>query len=250
MSTAQSRFAVFVLIVLAGPAAVILLGGPALAGPGKLVLIFGPALAGWALNRGLGDRGHRADWRGVGLAGLVTLGLSATALVAAYLGGAVALSTAMPPSAGVAAVGGTLLTSVLEELGWAGGGLGLATAAFGRRWGVAILGVVWACWHLIPAHLNIGMFAVLATAPLVLTLSFIVCCVVFRELLTQLRERAQTWWAAAAGHAVPNMFLAGMTALGLTGLDRPHPWWLLPAPGGLVFLGLATAAAVALSRRT
>ena len=138
MIAAQLRFALFVVIVLAGPAAVILLRGPAMADPGKLVLI--------------------------------------------------------------------------------------------------------------PAHLNIAMFAVLATAPLALTLSFIVSCVVFRELLTQLRERARTWWAAAAGHAAPNMFLAAMAAVGLTGLDAPHPWILFPVPGGLVFLGLVVGAVVFLYR--
>jgi nitroreductase len=140
------------------------------------------------------------------------------------------------------AVGATALTSVLEELGWAGGGLALAIGAFGRRGGVAVLGLVWAAWHLIPAFLHIGLFPELERAPLPMLATFTVTCMIYRELLTRLRERARTWWAAAAGHAAPNMLLAALMAAGLGGFDRLGHWPFFPAPGGLVFLLLALAA--------
>ena len=175
--------------------------------------------------------------------------MAAGALAVAMAAGAGSIQrTGSAPDAILAAAGVSALTSVLEELGWAGGGLALALAAFGRRWGVLVLGLVWAAWHLIPALLRVGLFRELETAPPAMIAAFVVSCLVYRELLTALRERARTWWAAAAGHAAPNILLAGLMAAGLGGFDRPGAWPFFPAPGGLVFPVLALAAVLALRR--
>ena len=147
-------------------------------------------------------------------------------------------------------MGVSAVTSVLEELGWAGGGLALAMAAFGRRWGVPVLGLVWAAWHLVPTALHVGLFPELETAPTPMILSFIAACVIYRLLLTNLRQRAGTWLAAAAGHAAPNILLAGLMTAGLGGFDRPGTFWMVfPAPGGLVFPVLALLALAIVARR-
>jgi len=79
--------------------------------------------------------------------------------------------------------------------------------------------------------------------------AFIVSCVIYRELLTLLRGRSDSWLGAAAGHAAPNVVLAGLLAAG-TGLsDRTEDWPFFPAPGGLVFPLLALAALLVLGAR-
>ena len=149
-----------------------------------------------------------------------------------------------------AAVGGSALTSVLEELGWASGGLTLATAACGRRWGVLILGLVWAAWHLIPVALQVGLFPYLEAAPPLMIAAFIASCLIYRELLTVLREKSGSWLGAAAGHAAPNVLLAGLLAAGVGLSDRTEDWPFFPAPGGLVFPLLVLAALLVLRRTT
>jgi len=134
----------------------------------------------------------------------------------------------------------------LEELGWGGGGLALAIAAWGRRWGVLILGLVWAAWHLVPVALHVGLFPYLEAATPPMIAAFIVSCLIYRELLTVLRERSRTWLGAAAGHAAPNILLAGLIAAGIGLSDRPEDWPFFPAPGGLVFPLFALGAVVAL----
>lgn len=76
--------------------------------------------------------------------------------------------------------------------------------------------------------------------------AFVVSCLVYRKLLTQLRERAGTWLAAAAGHAAPNILLAGLMSGGLAISDSPGAWPFFPAPGGLVFIAFGMAAVLAL----
>lgn len=248
---ARIRFLVFCVIVLVLPGSLMATGDPDLRDLGKLALILSPAVAGLALNMGLGKRGHPIRWRDVGLAALVTLTIAGLALTVALVAGASGFSGPTRGPQDVAAmIAGTLLTSVLEELGWAGGGLALALKAFGRRVGVLILGVVWAAWHLIPTFLKIGLFPELEAAPPLMLGVFVIACVIYRELLTRFVERSGTWLGAAAGHAAPNVLLTAFIALsGLVVLERPEVWPLFPAPGGVVFAALALAAVWLMWRR-
>ena len=241
---ARIRFLLFCVIVLALPDGLMALNDPRLGDLGKLALILSPAVAGLALNRGLGKRDQPIKCRDVGLAAVITLTIAGLALAAALLTGAAGFSgQPMAQQSAAAAIAGTLLTSALEELGWAGGGLALALKAFGRRVGVLILGVVWAAWHLIPSFLKIGLFPELEAAPPLMLVVFVVACVIYRELLTRFVERSGTWLGAAAGHAAPNVLLTAFIALsGLVVLERPEAWPLFPAPGGVVFAALALAA--------
>lgn len=241
---ARVRFLLFCVIVLALPGGLMALDDPRVGDLGKLALILSPAVAGLVLNMGLGKRGHPIRWRDVGLAALITLTIAGLALAVALLAGASGFSDqARGPQDAAALMAGTLLTSVLEELGWAGGGLALAVKAFGRRVGVLILGVVWAAWHLIPTFLKVGLFPELEAAPPLMLVVFVIACVIYRELLTRFVERSGSWLGAAAGHAAPNVLLTGFMALsGLVVLQKPEAWPLFPAPGGVVFAALALAA--------
>ena len=250
MVSARVKFGLFVLVVLGLPGGLMALDDPRIGDLGKLALILSPAVAGLVLSWGLGDRGQRARGSAVALAGGVTVAVVGLALAVAFIPGVAAFRQ---PSAGLPIVAQTIvavaLTSVLEELGWAVGGLRLAVAAFGRRVGVLILGLVWAAWHLIPTLLKIGLFPDLEAAPPAMLAAFVASCVVYRELLTLLQERARTWWAAAVGHALPNMLVAGLMAAGIGAFDLDAGWWAFPAPGGLFFLAFALIA-VLLVRRT
>jgi hypothetical protein len=249
MNAAQVRFGVFASAVLVLPGGLMATGTPQLIDLGKLSMILGPGLFGLILNRGLGERGMPRRWGWVALAAGVTLGVVLAALAVALAGGAVTFQrTGAPASSVFASAGLSAVTSVLEELGWAGGGLTLAIAAFGRRWGVVALGLIWAAWHLVPTWLQIGLFPWMETAPPAMIVSFVLSCLLYRELLTLLRERALTWWAAAAGHAAPNIVMAGLIAAGLDGFTEPGTWMFFPAPGGLAFPGLVLLAILALRR--
>lgn len=247
MAFAWLRFVLFVVIVLALPAVLMATADPQLVDLGKLAMILSPALAGLALSARRWNRDSGTSWRWV-------VGAAATTLLVALgaLGVAVAVGAASfrlqdtPLDSIMASAGGSALTSVLEELGWAGGGLSLAIAACGRRLGVLILGLVWAAWHLVPVALKVGLFPYLEAAPPLMIAAFIASCVVYRELLTLLREKSGSWLGAAAGHAAPNVLLAGLLAAGVGLSDRAEDWPFFPAPGGVVFLLLALAAVVAL----
>lgn len=247
---ARLRFAAFCVIVLGPPAALVAAGDPELTDLGKLVMILSPGLAGLALNLGLGHRGERTRWRWVAWAPAVALAVVVTALaVRLAVGGSPFGGEALSAPGVTAAMGGSALTSVLEELGWAGGGLALAVKALGRRWGVPALGLVWALWHLVPVWFGVGLFPQLEAGPPAMLAAFVVSCLVYRELLTLLVERARSWLAAAAAHAAPNLLLAALMSAGLVLQPGPEAWWLFPAPGGLVFPLAAAAAVWALRRR-
>lgn len=247
---ARLRFAAFCIIVIGAPAALMAAGEPELTDLGTLVMILSPGVAGLALNLGLGNRGERTRWRWVAWGPAVALTVVVAALVVSLAAGGSAFGGARLPAEGAAAtMGGSALTSVLEELGWAGGGLALAVKALGRRWGVAALGLVWALWHLVPVWFAVGLFPQLEVGPPAMLAAFVVSCLVYRELLTLLVERARSWLAAAAAHAAPNLLLAGLMSTGLVLQTSPGAWWLFPAPGGLIFPLAAAAAIWALRRR-
>lgn len=244
---ARVRFLLFCAIVLGLPGGLMALKDPRIGDLGKLAMILSPAIAGLALNPGLGRRGERICWREVGRAALVTLTVAGLALVASLVAGASAFSREpMEPGQAVAAIAATSLTSVLEELGWAGGGLSLAVKAFGRRTGVTVLGLVWAAWHLIPTALKVGLFPELEAAPPMMLATFVVACLIYRELLTRLVERSGSWLGAAAGHAAPNLAITACVTSGLVVLTRSDAWPLFPAPGGVLFALFALAAVVLL----
>jgi len=251
MGWARVRFWVFVVLVLGAPAVLMAAGDARTTDLGKLALILGPATFGLALNWGRGDRGRRAaNWSRVGAAAAVTVLVAAGAVAAALVFGAAQFqAAATTPGAVALAAMTSALTSVLEELGWAAAGVGLAVRAHGRRWGVMLLGVVWAAWHLVPVWFRVGLFPDLEAGPPAMIAAFVVSCLIYRELLTTLQERAGTWLAAAAGHAAPNILLAGLMAAGLGGFGIGAGWMLFPAPGGLVFPVLALAALVAIRLR-
>lgn len=233
---ARLRFALFVVTVLALPAGLMATADPQLVELGKLAMILSPAVAGLALSSQRWSRGPILSWGWVMGAGAVTLLIALGALGVAIAVGAASLQLEGASLDAIAAsAGGSALTSVLEELGWAGGGLAVATAAYGRRWGVLILGLVWAAWHLIPVVLRVGLFPYLESAPPLMIASFVGSCLIYRELLTVLRERAGSWLGAAVGHAAPNVLLAALLAAGVGLSEQPEDWPFFPAPGGLVF---------------
>jgi hypothetical protein len=246
---ARLRFVVFIIIVLGLPAGLMAATDPQLVDLGKLAMILSPAVAGLALSTKRWSRGSATSWGWISGAAAITLLVTLGALSVAIAVGAASFRLEDTPlDAVMRSAGGSALTSVLEELGWAGGGLTLAIAAFGRRWGVLVLGLVWAAWHLVPVVLKVGLFPYLETAPPLMIPAFIASCLIYRELLTVLRERSGSWLGAAAGHAAPNILLAGLLAAGVELSDRTEDWPFFPAPGGLVFPLLALVALMALRR--
>ena len=246
---ARLRFVVFIIIVLGLPAGLMAATDPQLVDLGKLAMILSPAVAGLALSTKRWSRGSATSWGWISGAATITLLVTLGALSVAIAVGAASFRLEDTPlDAVMRSAGGSALTSVLEELGWAGGGLTLAIAAFGRRWGVLVLGLVWAAWHLVPVVLKVGLFPYLEAAPPLMIPAFIASCLIYRELLTVLRERSGSWLGAAAGHAAPNILLAGLLAAGVELSDRTEDWPFFPAPGGLVFPLLALVALLALRR--
>lgn len=257
---AKLRFLLFCGIVLGVPAAFMAAGDPALTDLGKLALILGPALAGTVLclSSSAARTGQRfRAWPGAVAvqAALVTSSIAGLALALALLLGAAAFSgSSLAPDRVAVAIAFAALTSVLEEFGWARGGLVLAIDALGRTAGVCVLGVVWGAWHLIPTLLRSGLFPELEAAPPAMLVTLLVTCVLYRELLTRFAERSDSWLAAAAAHALPNMLFAALMGGGLVVLTNPAMWPAYPAPGGLGFAVLVLVALfvvrVSLPRRT
>ena len=252
---AKLRFLLFCSIVLGVPAAFMAAGDAGLNDLGKLALILGPALVGAALGVGAGRRFPGISAAAAGHAALVTSSVAGLALALALLVGAAAFSGPMlAPERVAAAIGFAALTSVLEEFGWARGGLALATDALGRTAGVCVLGLTWGAWHLIPTFLHSGLFPELEAAPPAMLATFLVTCVLYRELLTRFVERGGSWLAAAAGHMAPNMLFAALMSGGLVVLPNPARWPAYPAPGGVAFAVFVLVALfvvrVSLPRRT
>ncbi|MEQ1784778.1 MAG: CPBP family glutamic-type intramembrane protease [Hyphomonadaceae bacterium] len=249
MTIAHFRFAIFASIVLGVPAVLMAAPNAGLVDLGKLTMILSPAIAGLALSPWRRERRSKVRWVWIACAGALTLVIALASLAVAMLAGAADFHVRQNNfSAILVPMSASALTSILEELGWANGGLAMATTAFGRRLGVMILGLVWAAWHLVPVVMRTGLFPYLETAPPLMIAAFIVSCLLYRELLTRLRERSGSWLGAAAGHAVPNMLLAGMIAAGVVLSGRQQDWPLFPAPGGLFFPAFVLLAMLALRR--
>jgi hypothetical protein len=245
------RFALFAVLVLGVPA--VLMQGPdaQTVDLGKLALILGPAIFGNALAFGPGIRSGPIVWRHVALAGVATLAICALSLAASILANQSNFSgPELDRPATIAALAGTCLTSVLEELGWALGGLTLAVRAWGERAEVFVPGCVWALWLLVPVALDVGLFPELERAPPLMLAAFVACCIAFRALLTGFVVRANSWLAAAVAHLVPNLFVTSFIAGGLVVLPAADDWVLFPAPGGVLFLALVLLAATGLYART
>ncbi len=241
---ARLRFTLFAVLVLGVPG--VLMQGPdaQTIDLGKLALILGPAIFGNALAVGLGTRSGPIVWRHVALAGVVTLSICALSLAASILADQSNFSgPVLDRPAAIAALAGTCLTSVLEELGWALGGLTLAVRAWGERAGVLVLGCLWALWHLVPVVLDVGLFPELERAPPLMLVAFIASCIAYRVLLTGFVVRANSWLAAAIAHLVPNLFVTAFSVGGLGVLPAADDWYLFPAPGGVLFLALVLLAA-------
>ena len=244
---ARLRFALFAVLVLGLPG--LLMQGPdaQTVDLGKLALILGPAIFGNALAYGLGPRRGPIVWRYIALAGVATLSICVLSLAGSILGGQSIFSgPVLDRSATIAALAGTCLTSVLEELGWALGGLTLAVRAWGERAGVLVLGCLWALWHLVPVALHVGLFPELERAPSLMLAAFVACCIAYRVLLTGFVVRANSWLAAAVAHLVPNLFITAFIAGGLVVLPAADDWALFPAPGGVLFLALVLVAVAGL----
>ena len=249
LSVDKLKFIGFCAFVLGVPALLMSQSDPQRVELGKLIMITSPATLGLLLNWGTGDRGTKPVWRGVWVAGGVSLAILAVSVAIAMLSGHTRFGgPPMAPHVLGTALGTTLLTSVLEELGWAAGGLALAIKALGRRAGVLILGLVWACWHLVPTYFKVGLFPDLEAASAANIITFVITCVIYREMLTILRERAQTWLAAAVAHALPNLIFAVLIGLGIQGFGAKD-WPLTPVPGGSIFLVVVGLVVVFLSRR-
>ncbi|OYU71111.1 MAG: hypothetical protein CFE28_14595 [Alphaproteobacteria bacterium PA2] len=247
MFSVRLRFAAFGLGVLLLPAVLIGSGQTDLQNLGKLAMILGPAVLGNALAWGLKTERPALRPSEILRAAIITLAIVLSATATALILGKAHLGGLSPtPQAVATAMAGSGLTSVLEELGWAAGGLTLARQALGPRLGVLGLGAIWALWHLVPVHFRIGLFPDLETAPPAMIAAFIAACLVYRALLTRLCDCAGSWLGAAAGHAAPNIVMAGLIAGGLGGWSGS--WWAFPAPGGLIFLALAAGALIWVSR--
>jgi len=247
MFSVRLRFAAFGLGVLVLPALLMGSGQADLQNLGKLVMILGPAVLGNALAWGLTTERPGLRPSEILRAALITLAIVLSATAAALILGKAHLGGLSPtPQAVATAMAGSGLTSILEELGWAAGGLTLARQALGPRLGVLALGGIWALWHLVPVAFRIGLFPDLEAGPPAMIAAFIAACFIYRALLTRLCDRAGSWLGAAAGHAAPNIVMAGLIAGGLGGWGGS--WWAFPAPGGLIFLALAAGALVWVAR--
>lgn len=249
----MARLLLFTAWVLGAPSLAFYVSAPThaeSAGPAMLVFILSPAIAGFVLSRGLkkqeSSRPVTQKLAGLALAVGVTLTTYLASTIAAVASGALVRGTpAAGPGAG-AAVASALVTSTLEELGWAAGGLAIFRAALPERLAIPTLGVVWACWHLVvaafaPPEIATGMFPLGSPFSLLLP-GFVLGCVALRLLLTELRDRAWTVWAAAAGHAVGNVILGALLGSGTLSFAPDVGWWAFPGPTGIVFFALTMSA--------
>lgn len=223
------------------------------AGPAMLVFLLSPALLANALAWGLPRRPARRIGPAVGAAVAVTSGIIAVSALAAVAGGALVVGGEVDAAAGAAGAVSGAVTSTLEELGWAAGGIAVARASLGPRLGVVGLGVVWAAWHLVvaamaPPEVVRGLFGTADSLGAARIGLFVLGCVAYRVVLTALRDRADAVWPAVAAHATGNVILGGLIGSGWARLAPDGPWVAFPGPTGVPFLVAAAVAAVGLVR--
>jgi len=254
------RFVLFTLLALGVPALAIALLPPGTADQpslGMVVLIVMPMVAGFAVTRGLPrpERQGRA-WLALGLAALLVLGIMAVTTPIGWLAGIVSW-TGAPVAVGGAVAGliSALITSTLEELGWAAGGLRTARRGLGRTGGVIALGLVWGTWHLIPAALapqdpiTSGIFPLGSPFTPGVLVGFFAGVLAYRVLLTELQDLAGgRVWPAVVAHVAGNVWFGVLVGSGLLAFSAEGPWWAYPSIIGLPFVVLSALAALGVHR--
>jgi membrane protease YdiL (CAAX protease family) len=253
-----ARALAFFAAVLVLPSLAFVLVAPrdeAAAGPAMLVLLFAPATSAFVVSR-FAPKVERVPRRlgEVARAALVmAVVITFTTLVALFAGAAVVV----PRFSLLGGLVGALpfvVTSVLEELGWATFAPRVVFAAFPRGIGTLLLSLVWAAWHLVvavfgPRDLVESFFRradALAPGPV---LGFVAGCVAYRFLLVELTHRAGTSLAAIASHLVPNAILGFLLGSGALSFPSGVRWWAFPGPTGLPFALAALVAFVLVRRR-
>jgi membrane protease YdiL (CAAX protease family) len=142
---------------------------------------------------------------------------------------------------------GALINAVIltfsEELGWRGYLHGLWRGAGFWRASLST-GVIWGLWHA-PAILLYGLNYP-ENRPLGVGL-FVVYCALLAPILTFLRDRGASVWAAGIFHGVFNA-VAGLTFLTLS--NPAFPWNGIVGIGGFIALAVGVAIVALLPRKT
>ncbi len=141
----------------------------------------------------------------------------------------------------VGALINSVLLTVTEELGWRGYLYGLWRSSGFWRTALAT-GAVWGVWHAPAIYLfghNYPTERVLGVG------LFVLFCVLLSPLMTLVRDRGGSVWAAGILHGTFNA-VAGLTILWLS--DPAFPWNGMVGIGGFIALALS-AALVALAQR-
>ena len=130
-----------------------------------------------------------------------------------------------------------------EELGWRGYLYGLWRPSGFWRTSLAT-GVIWGVWHA-PA---IFFFGLNYPTERVLGIGlFILYCTLLSPIVTLVRERGGSTWAAGIMHGTFNA-AAGLTMLALS--DATYPWNGIVGIGGFVALAIGVGVTLVLQRKT
>ena len=143
-----------------------------------------------------------------------------------------------------ALVVGALMNSVLtltEELGWRGYLHGLWRASGFWRTSLAT-GVIWGVWHAPAIYLFGHNYP---TEPVLGVGLFAVFCVLLAPIMTLVRDRGKSVWAAGILHGTLNA-VAGVTPLLLS--NPNFPWSGMLGIGGFIALGIGVAVVFVLQR--
>lgn len=161
------------------------------------------------------------------------------ALVAPAIGADLAPSTTLLAAVPLAVLGALVLavSTLGEEVLWRGH-LQTTTARLGFWRSSALVGVVWAAWHL-PLHLTYLQQGVLSGVEV---LSVTVGLVAWAPLLAALVERRGTVWPAVFAHAVP---VSALQLVAPGSAVRPIVFWTVSAASWATML----LAAAVLARR-
>ncbi len=144
-------------------------------------------------------------------------------------------------SAVVGALINTPILTFTEELGWRGYLHDLWRPA--GFWRASIgTGVIWGFWHL-PAIMLYGLNY--PSAPLVGVGLFVIWCALLSPIMTLIRDRGGSVWAAGITHGTINA-IAGLTILSIQ--EPNFPWNGFVGIGGFVALALGVLLAAVLNR--